>query len=121
MENNWGFRKGQEGAVIRRCSCGGGVIWRGLIVTRSTLSATTAYYVTKPHYFDLEQNYGSIGARLDALRDIDAALARVSVCAAGEHGAGRKEVLSVKAEAMYIKPMRVSLTSSWGGKVSRCP
>lgn len=44
----------------------GGVIWRGLIVTRSTLSATTAYYVTKPHYFDLEQNYGSIGARLDA-------------------------------------------------------
>ena len=42
------------------------VIWRGLIVTSSTLSATTAYYVTKPHYFDLEQNYGSIGARLDA-------------------------------------------------------
>ncbi len=23
VENNWGFRKGQEGVVIRRCSCGG--------------------------------------------------------------------------------------------------
>ncbi len=23
IENNWGFRKGQEGVVIRRCSCGG--------------------------------------------------------------------------------------------------
>lgn len=81
------------------------VIWCGLIVACSALSAVTAYYFSKSHYFELGKNYGGIDARVDLLRNIDAALPHVRVCAEGEYGGGWKEVLSVKADAMYIKPI----------------
>lgn len=81
------------------------VIWCGLIVACSALSGMAVHYVSKSHYFELGKNYGSIGARVDLLRDFDAALPRARVCAEGEHGGGWKEVLSVKADAMYIKPI----------------
>ncbi len=82
-----------------------GVIWCGLIFACSTFSAVTVYYVSKSHYFELGNNYGSIGARVDLLRKIDAVLPRVRVCAEGVQGGGWEEVLSVKADAMYIKPI----------------
>ena len=82
-----------------------GIIWCSLIVACSGLSVVTSYYVSKSHYFELGKNYGGIGARVDLLRNIDAALPRVRVCAEGEHGGGWIEVLSVKADAMYIKPI----------------
>jgi hypothetical protein len=82
-----------------------GVIWCGLIVAFSAPSAMATHHVSKSHYFELGKNYGSIDARVDVLRDFDVALPRVRVCAEGEHGGGWKEVLSVKADAMYIKPI----------------
>ncbi len=81
------------------------VIWCGLIVVFSALSAITVHHLSKSHYFELGKNYGSIGARVDLLRDFDAALPRVRVCAEGENGGGWKEVLSVKSDAMYVKPI----------------
>ena len=82
-----------------------GVIWCGLIVAAGVASAVAVHQVSKVHYFELGKNYGSIGARVAALQEFDAVLPRVRVCAEGEHGGGWKEVLSVKAEAMYIKPI----------------
>jgi hypothetical protein len=81
------------------------LIWCGLIVACSALSGMTVHYVSKSNYFDLGKNYGSISARVNLLRNIDAALPRVRICAEGEHGNGWREVLSVKADAMYIKPI----------------
>ncbi len=82
-----------------------GVIWCGLIVAASAASAVAVHQVSKSHYFELGKSYGSVGARVAALREIDAVLPNVRICSEGEHGGGWKEVLSVKAEAMYIKPI----------------
>jgi hypothetical protein len=81
------------------------VIWCGLIVASSALSGMTVHYVSKSYYYDFGKSHGSIDARADALKKIYAALPRIRVCTEREHGSGWKEVLSVKAEAIYIKPI----------------
>jgi hypothetical protein len=81
------------------------LIWCGVIVACSTLSAVLTYQFTKSHYFELGKDHGSIDARVDVLRDFDAVLPKVRMCPEGEHGDGWEEVLSVKADAMYIKPI----------------
>ncbi len=81
------------------------MIWCSLIVMFSALSAITTHQLSKSHYFELGKNYGGIRARVDVLRDFDTVLPGVRVCAEGEHGGGWKEVLSVKSDAMYMKPI----------------
>jgi hypothetical protein len=81
------------------------VIWCGLIVACSALSAMTVHYVSKSYYYEFGKSHGSIDARADSLQNFYAALPRVRVCTERERGSGWKEVLSVKAEAIYIKPI----------------
>jgi hypothetical protein len=81
------------------------VIWIGLIVGCSALSATASYLFTKPHYFELGRNYGSIDGRVDLLRRIDATLPGVRTCPEDQTGSEWREIVSVKADAMYVKPI----------------
>jgi hypothetical protein len=81
------------------------VTWCGLTLALCVITAIGTHHVSKSHYFALGRIDGSIDARVDLLREIDSSLPRVRVCAMGEQGGGWKEVLSVKAGAMYIRPI----------------
>jgi hypothetical protein len=79
------------------------LIWCGLILASSTLCGSIVHYVSKTHYVELGKNYGSIDERINLLREIDSTLPNVHFCPDGKDGGGWKKILSVKADAVYIK------------------
>jgi hypothetical protein len=79
------------------------LMWCGLVVTASVVSAFATHHFSRSHYLQLGKDNGSIDARVAVIREIDANLPRARVCSDSEYK-DWKEIVSVKSGAVYVKP-----------------
>lgn len=80
------------------------VVWGGLVLASSVVSALVAHQLSRAHYLQLGMSYGSIDARVAVLREIEAALPGIRLCAESEYK-DWKEIVVVKSGAIYVSPV----------------